>query len=75
MRSLKGEVRCESIMYMSPQLATCGQLINLALFKWPQIWHKRAQSHAKWCLHHAPPILFEIFRKFMQKLKFKGSIN
>ena len=23
-----------------PQLATCGQLINLALFKWPQIWHK-----------------------------------
>ena len=58
-----------------PQLATRGPLINLALFKWPQIWHKRAQSHAKWCLHHALPIWFEIFRKFMQKLKFKGSIN
>ena len=58
-----------------PQLATCGQLINLALFKWPQIWHKRAQSHAKWCLHHALPISLEIFRKFVQKLKFKGYIN
>ena len=58
-----------------PQLATCGQLINLALFKWPQIWHKHAQSHAKWFLHHALPISFEIFRKFMQKLKFKGYIN
>ena len=27
------------------------------------------------CMHHALPILFEIFRKLMQKLKFKGSIN
>ena len=57
-----------------PQLATCGPLINLPLFKWPQIWHKHAQSHAKCCLHHALPISFEIFRKFMQKLKFKGYI-
>ena len=61
-------------MSCQTQLATRGPLINLALFKWPQIWHKRAQSHAKWCLHHALPIWFEIFRKFMQKLKFKGSI-
>ena len=34
-----------------PQLATCGLLIHLALFKWPQIWHKGAQGHAKRCFH------------------------
>ena len=37
-----------------PQLATCGPLINLALFKWTKIWHKGAESHAKWCLHPCP---------------------
>ena len=41
---------------------------HLALLKWPQIWHKGAQSHAKWCLHHALPIWFVIFKKLMQKL-------
>ena len=27
------------------QLATCGPLIHLALFKWPQIWHKVHNNH------------------------------
>ena len=61
-----------SCLSLNPQLATCGPLINLALFKWQKNWHKGAQSHAKWSLHHALPIIwFEIFSKFMQKLKFR----
>ena len=44
--TLKVEVRwCESIMYISTLIATSRPLIHLALFKWPQIWHKGAQSH------------------------------
>ena len=58
----------------TPKLATFGQITNLVLFKWPQIWHKRAQSHANWCLRHALPIWFEMFKKFMQKFKCKGYI-
>ena len=61
-----------SCLSLTPQLATCGPLINPALFKWQKNWHKGAQSHAKWSLHHALPIIwFEIFSKFMQKLKFR----
>ena len=41
------------------------------IFKWPQIWHKGGQSHAKWSMiaPRALPIWFEIFKKELAKTK------
>ena len=56
----------------TPQLATCGPSIHLALFKWP------ASNLAQWCTVTCQMMFakcpastnwFEIFKKFMQKLK------
>ena len=55
----------------TPQLATCRPLIHLALFKWP------ASNLAQWCTVTCQMMFakcpastwFEIFKKFMQKLK------
>ena len=71
--TLKVEVRCVSWSCThQPKLATnCGQLIQLALLKWPQIRHKGTLSHAKWHSHHVLPIWFENFKKFMQKIKLR----
>ena len=67
------EVRCW--VYHRPQLATCGPLIHLALFKWPQIWHKVHNNHtSNDVLISSSPGLplfcFEISKKFIQRLKF-----
>ena len=48
-----------------PRLATCGPLIHLELLKWPQIWPKVAQSHAKRCFNDALLVWFKIFKIIM----------
>ena len=50
-------------MSLSTPISTCGPFIHLALFKWPTIWYKGAQSHAKWCFHHTLLIWFGILKK------------
>ena len=68
------EVRCW--VYHMPQLATCGPLIHLALFKWPQIWHKVHNNHmSNGVLISSSPATFFVsnFKKVHSKTQIYGS--